>query len=225
MVVVWSLTKTATESKSRATPLRKRQLHRFWGPVCRKLAPDEKHEKVKKEKTTGSKVFDPKEAPGLARCAWRGQTGACSPSASDCFNYKLGTWNVRSLRKEGKMANVMLEMRRMEVNIMGVAETCWQENGSITSQIPKERKDGMDTDTDADAGGDTYKIFYSGGDKNRRGVVLIVAEEVLRSVLMMEPISERIIITRLKMKPTNVLIVQIYASCEDEEEEEKDQFY
>src|SRR5688572_20449866 len=27
------------------------------------------------------------------------------------------------------------------------------------------------------------------------------------------------------MKPMNVLIVQIYAPCEDEEEEEKDQFY
>ena len=27
------------------------------------------------------------------------------------------------------------------------------------------------------------------------------------------------------MKLTNVLIVQIYAPCEDEEEEEKDQFY
>ena len=74
-------------------------------------------------------------------------------------------------------------------------------------------------------GGDSYRIFYSGGDKNRRGVGLIVAEEVLRSVMMVEPISERIIIMRLMMKPTNVLIVQIYAPCEDEEEEEKDQFY
>src|SRR5688572_29261171 len=179
----------------------------------------------RKDKTTGSKGFDPKEGQGLARCAWRGQTGAGSPSGSDCFNYKLGTWNVRSLRKKGKIANVMQEMRRMEVNIMGVAETCWQESGSITSQIPKERKDGMGTDTDEDAGGDTYRIFYSEGDKNRRGVGLIMAEEVLMSVMIVEPISKRIMVMRLKMKPTNVLIVQIYAPCEDEEEEEKDQFY
>ena len=53
---------------------------------------------------------------------------------------------------------------------------------------------------------------------------MIVAEEVLRSVMMVEPISERIIIMRLKMQPANVLIVQIYAPCEDEEEE-KEQFY
>ena len=52
----------------------------------------------------------------------------------------------------------------------------------------------MDTDTDEDAGGDTYRIFYLGGDTNRRGVSLIVAEEVLRSVMMVEPISERMIV-------------------------------
>src|SRR5688572_23391050 len=78
----------------------------------------------KNKKTTSSKGFDPKEGQGLARWAWRDKTGAGAPSSSDCFNFKLGTWNVRSLRKGGKMANVMQEMRRMKVNIMGVAETC-----------------------------------------------------------------------------------------------------
>src|SRR5688572_17648699 len=73
--------------------------------------------------------------------------------------------------------------------------------------------------------GTAIEFFYSGGDKNRRVVGLIVAEGVLRSVMMVEPISERIIIMRLMMKPMNLLIVQIYAPCEDEEEEEKDQFY
>ena len=47
MVGVWPMAKTATESKSRTIPLRKGHLHRFWGPVCRKLAPEENHEKVK----------------------------------------------------------------------------------------------------------------------------------------------------------------------------------
>src|SRR5688572_5887353 len=95
--------------------------------------------KSKKEKSTGSKGFDPKEGQGLARWAWRDQTGAGAPSSSDCFSVKLGTWNVRSLRKEGKMANVMQEMRRMKMNIMGAAETCWQESGSFTSHIPEDR--------------------------------------------------------------------------------------
>ena len=137
----------------------------------------------------------------------------------------MGTLNGRSLMKTEKFANVMKEMRRMKVEVMGVAETCWQESGTISSQIPKEKKNRKDTDTDTEVGWDSYRAFYSGGDKNRRGVGLIVAEEVLRSVMMVEPISERIIIMRLMMMPTNVLIMQICAPCEDEEEEEKDQFY
>jgi exonuclease III len=46
-------------------------------------------------------------------------------------------------------------------------------------------------------------------------------EDVGKSVLMCEPISERIIVMRLKAAPVNMLIVQIYAPCEDAKEEEK----
>jgi len=43
--------------------------------------------------------------------------------------------------------------------------------------------------------------------------------------MMCEPISDRIIAMRLKMAPVNVLILQAYAPCENETEEEKDCFY
>ena len=36
-------------------------------------------------------------------------------------------------------------------------------------------------------GGHLQDFFYSEGDMNRRGIGLIVAEEVLRSVMMVEP--------------------------------------
>src|SRR6184192_3772246 len=75
------------------------------------------------------------------------------------------------------------------------------------------------------ASGDKYKVFFSGGKKRRRGVGVIVREEVAKSVMMCEPISERILIMRLKVAPINVLLVQIYAPNEDEDEEEKDRFY
>ena len=44
----------------------------------------------------------------------------------------------------------------MEVNKMGVIETCWKEDGTIATQIPKIRRD---TDMDTDAGWDRYRIF------------------------------------------------------------------
>ena len=52
-----------------------------------------------------------------------------------------------------------------------------------------------------------------------------MTEDVSKSILMCEPISERIIIIRLKATPVNILIIQIYAPCEEAEEEEKERFY
>ena len=54
---------------------------------------------------------------------------------------------------------------------------------------------------------------------------MIVTEEVAKSVMMCEPISDRIMFMRLKMTPINMLIVQIYAPCENEDEKEKERFY
>ena len=53
---------------------------------------------------------------------------------------------------------------------------------------------------------------------------MIVKEEVVKSVMMCEPISDRIMVMRLKMAPINVLLVQIYAPCEDAKEEEREHF-
>ena len=52
-----------------------------------------------------------------------------------------------------------------------------------------------------------------------------MSADVGKSVLMCEPISERSIVMRLKAAPVNILIVQIYAPCEEAKEEEKEEFY
>ena len=36
---------------------------------------------------------------------------------------KIATWNVRTLYQEGKIENVIKEMDRMNLNIVGLAET------------------------------------------------------------------------------------------------------
>src|SRR5437899_11093328 len=69
------------------------------------------------------------------------------------------------------------------------------------------------------------KYFSQEEKKRRRGVGVNVREELAKSVMMCEPISERIVIMRLKVAPINVLLVQIYAPNEDEDDEETDRFY
>src|SRR5437867_10154310 len=140
-----------------------------------------------KEKTTGSKGFEPRMVQGLARCGGRVGTGAASPSSSDCNrcerrggagfftllvgdSNKIATWNVRSLYASGKLANVLSEMKRMGIGIMGVVDG----EGSFPAELPESE------------GGDKYKVFFSGGNKRRRGVGVIVREEVVKSVMMCE---------------------------------------
>jgi hypothetical protein len=56
-------------------------------------------------------------------------------------------------------------------------------------------------------------------------VGLIVREEIAKSVMMCEPVSDKIMIMRFKMTLVNLLLVQINAPCESEKEEEKERFY
>lgn len=41
---------------------------------------------------------------------------------------KIGTWNVRTLHTAGKLANAVKEMKRLQVDIMGISETRWANN-------------------------------------------------------------------------------------------------
>ena len=169
-----------------------------------------------KDKTTGSKGFGQGEAQGLARCGLlaraagrRGTAGTTSPSSSDC--YRIGTWNVQSLYQPGKMANVMQEMIRMKLDIMGIAETFWDKEGEFTTSLPNNEEN--------------FRVLYSGGDKKRRGVRVILKGDIAKSVLQYEAISERLMIVRIKAAPVNVLLIQEYAPCEDEDDIEKERFY
>src|SRR5437867_1065848 len=116
-----------------------------------------------KEKTTDCKSFEPSVAQGLARCGGRVGAGAAPSSSSDCNRCerrggaavftsligdcnKIETWNVRNLYKKGKLANVLSEMERMGVDVTGVAETTWNNEGSFPKELPES------------VGGDKYKI-------------------------------------------------------------------
>src|SRR6187399_193607 len=171
-------------------------------------------ERQNNEKSTGigSGPFNEaqrQDAQGLARCEGRGIAGAPPPSSSDC--YKIGTWNVRSLNQPGKMGNVLQEMVRMKMDILGVAETFWDGNGEFSTNIPGTK--------------DSFRVLYSGGDKKRRGVGVILRGMIGNAVMHYEAISDRIMLLRLQATPVNMLVIQVYAPCEDEEDDKKDKFY
>ena len=44
---------------------------------------------------------------------------------------KIGTWNVRTLYHRGKIDNCIMEMERLQIDVLGLAEVKWTESGII----------------------------------------------------------------------------------------------
>ena len=58
---------------------------------------------------------------------------------------RIGIWNIRTLFKSGKYDNLKHEMKEMNLDILGVAETRWTNDGRIID--------------------DAYDCIYSGGKR------------------------------------------------------------
>ena len=44
---------------------------------------------------------------------------------------KIVTWNVRTMYQSGKLENIVLETKRMGIDIMGLADVRWLQSGKI----------------------------------------------------------------------------------------------
>ena len=116
---------------------------------------------------------------------------------------KIATWNVRTLYQEGKIENVIKEMDRMNLNIVGLAETRW--TGAAVAKV------------------DNKVFIFSGGSTHERGVGILFDESIEKSLKSWCPVSDRVVVAKFAGKPLDMGIVQVYAPTAEEEEVE--QFY
>jgi len=91
----------------------------------------------------------------------------------------IGTWNVRSLCKPGKLDNVLQEMSRLGIDILGLVETFSDGTGDFeTTLLTNDEK---------------FRIIYSGGDKKRRAVAFILRGPTRAAVQLYQTVSDRIV--------------------------------
>lgn len=118
---------------------------------------------------------------------------------------KVATWNVRTLYQAGKLANLILETKRLNIDILGISEVRWTGYDQISV--------------------DNYKLFYSGGDRHERGVGILVKKDIGELVDEVIPMSDRIIAIRLMVRPKPIFLIQVYAPTTDSEDEHVEAFY
>lgn len=118
---------------------------------------------------------------------------------------QVGTWNVRTMLRPGKLANVIGEMKRANLNVLGLAETRWREEGDFSS--------------------DGIRIIHTGGENGQSGVAILLEEHLARSIAKIERYGSRMIEVKIKAEPMDIVIIQIYMPTTTHEEEEIDSMY
>ena len=116
---------------------------------------------------------------------------------------RVAAWNVNTMYQTGKTAQVVKEMKRYSIGILGISEMRWTESGIMTINS-----------------GET--VCYSGLHQEGVG---IMDKKSRRSLMGWEPVNERIIRARFYSKFAKTTVIQCYAPTELATEEEKDIFY
>ena len=99
----------------------------------------------------------------------------------------------------------MQEMQNVNLDILGIAETHWTEEGKITQE--------------------NHTLIYSGGENHRNGVGIVMKNSIAKLMMGFWAISDRVIMMNIKAKPFNINVMQVYAPTHDHGGEEIEKFY
>src|SRR6218665_3762395 len=118
---------------------------------------------------------------------------------------QLGTRNVHTMLRPGKLTSVIREMKRANLDVMGLAETRWKEEIDFTSE--------------------GVRIIHTGGENGQNGVAVLVEEKIARSIVEIERYGSRMIEVKIKAEPVDIVIIQVYTPTTNHEEEEVENMY
>ena len=118
---------------------------------------------------------------------------------------KIGTWNVRTLYQPGKFENLIQEMQNVNLDIVGIAKTHWMEEGKLIQE--------------------NHAMIYSGGEKHRNGVGIVMKNSVAKSMMRFWAISDGVIMMTLEAKPFNINVMKVYAPTQNHDGEEIEKCY
>ena len=119
----------------------------------------------------------------------------------------IGTWNIKTLLKPGKMQELVEELAKTRLEIVAIREVRWSGNGLI------KKKD--------------FLLYYSGTKDQigQAGIGFILIGGITNNVIGFEAINERLCKIIIKGKYNNMTLLNMYAPTEDKAGIEKEKFY
>lgn len=118
---------------------------------------------------------------------------------------KIGTWNVRTMLKIGKLENIKIEMRRLSLDILGLCEMRWPTSGDFWS--------------------DDVRMIHSAANNGQAGVGIALTKEWGEKVINYIAYSDRLLLIKIKGQPTDLVIIQVYMPTSRAEDEQIEEIY
>ena len=120
----------------------------------------------------------------------------------------IGNWNVRTLRQDGKLEELVAEFQRYKLDVCALTET------RMTGADKTVLKDGMSLITSGRRDG-----------LHHQGVGLLLGSKASKALSEWEPIDERLLYARFKSTHGNMSMIVCYAPTNNATDDKKDEFY
>jgi exonuclease III len=115
-------------------------------------------------------------------------------------------WNIRSLYRSGSFKTVARELWKYKLELVGVQEVRWDKVGTSRAE--------------------DYTSFYAARNENYQlGTGLFVHKRIISAVRGVEFVNNRMSYIILRGRWSNIIVVNVYAPCEDTSDDIKDSFY
>jgi len=118
---------------------------------------------------------------------------------------RIGTWNVRAMLKTGKLENIKIEMKILDIGILGLCEIRWPDNGDFWS--------------------DDIRVIHTNSTKGQAGVGIALNKKCGKRVTNFVTYSSRLCLVKMESTPKNLAIIQVYMPTSKADDEEVEEVY
>ncbi|XP_046990534.1 craniofacial development protein 2-like [Schistocerca americana] len=116
----------------------------------------------------------------------------------------ISTWNVRTLKRPGKLQEVGKKLDKYQVKTAAIQETRWKGQGMIVLG--------------------EHLMMYSSGNTGLYATAFLLHRSMKANVIGFPVVSDRMCSLRIRAKIFCVTIVNVYALMEEADEDAKDNF-